>query len=52
MFGIAALVSFIVAVVFHGTHTAPNIWLDPTSLMMAGLAFLTAHLMGYGALRR
>lgn len=49
MFGIAALVCFIIGFVFHGSAAVTNAWFDPTSLLLAGLAFLTLHLMGYGA---
>lgn len=49
MFGILAVVCFTIAFIFHGAATVTNAWLDPTSLMLAGLAFLALHLLGYGA---
>lgn len=48
MFGLAALVCFIVGYIFHGAATVTSFWFDPTAMMLAGLAFGTLHLMGYG----
>lgn len=48
MFGIAALVCFIVAYIFHGTAAVTSAWFDPTGLMLAGLAFGALHLLDYG----
>ena len=46
MFGILALVCFVLAVLFHGTGFDPNAWLNWTGVALAGLAFLTLHLLG------
>lgn len=46
MFGLAALVCFILGYVFHGAATITNAWFDPTGMTLAGLAFLALHLLG------
>ena len=50
MFGFAAVVLFAIAFLVNGTATAVSSnWLTPTSLMLAGLACLSVHLLGYRA---
>ncbi len=49
MFGMAALSAFLMGWVLHVTRTVTPIWLDSTSLTLAGLALLTLHLLGIGA---
>ena len=50
MFGIAAVALFVIAFIINGTATSvSSAWFTPTSLMLAGLACLAVHLLGYGA---
>lgn len=50
MFGFAAVALFAIAFIVNGTATTvTNAWFTPTSLMLAGLACLAVHLLGYQA---
>jgi hypothetical protein len=50
MFGFASVVLFAIAFIVNGSETKPdNAWVTPTSLMLAGLACLAVHLLGYQA---
>jgi hypothetical protein len=50
MFGLAAVALFVIAFIVNGTETSvSNAWLTPTSLMLAGLACLAVHVLGYQA---
>ncbi|GAA2052604.1 hypothetical protein GCM10009839_70140 [Catenulispora yoronensis] len=50
MFGFAAVALFAIAFIVNGTATSvSNAWLTPTSLMLAGLACLAVHMLGYQA---
>lgn len=46
--GIAALILFVLAFLFHGFGFHPSPWLDAASMGWAGLACLTLHLLGIG----
>jgi pimeloyl-ACP methyl ester carboxylesterase len=46
--GAIAAVLFALAFFIHGSGTTTNVWFDPTSLMLAGLACLALHLLGVG----
>jgi hypothetical protein len=50
MFGFAAVALFVIAFIVNGTATTvSSAWFTPTSLMLAGLACLAVHLLGYQA---
>ena len=46
--GLIAAILFAIAFFIHGSGTSTNVWFDPTSLMLAGLACLALHLLGVG----
>lgn len=46
--GAIAVVLFAVAFFINGSKTSTNVWLSPTSLMLAGLTCLALHLLGVG----
>lgn len=46
MFGILAVVCFILAVLFHGTGFNPDAWWNWQGVALAGLVFLALHLLG------
>ena len=46
MAGIAAVVAFVLAWIFHGFGFSGNAWIGPTGLLYLGLALLTLHLLG------
>lgn len=50
MFGFLAVALFAIAFVINGSGTTvSSAWFTPTSLMLAGLACLAVHLLGYAA---
>ena len=50
MFGFAAVALFVIAFIVNGTGaTVSTAWFTPTSLMLAGLACLAIHTLGYQA---
>ncbi|GAA1973631.1 hypothetical protein [Catenulispora subtropica] len=50
MFGFAAVALFVIAFIVNGTATSvSSAWFSPTSLMLAGLACLAVHLLGFQA---
>ena len=50
MFGFLAVGLFVAAFLINGTgKTVSTAWFTPTSLMLAGLACLAVHLLGYAA---
>jgi len=50
MFGFAAVALFVIAFVVNGTETTvSSAWYNTTGLMLAGLACLAVHLLGYQA---
>jgi hypothetical protein len=48
MLGYIAAVLFIIAFLLNATSTSTSVVFSPTSLMLAGLAFLALHLAGVG----
>jgi hypothetical protein len=46
--GLIAVVIFAIAFFIHGSGTSTNVWFDPTSLELLGLACLALHLLGVG----
>lgn len=50
MFGFLAVALFAAAFVINGSGTTvTTAWFTPTSLMLAGLACLAVHLLGFAA---
>jgi hypothetical protein len=50
VFGLAAVVLFMIAFIVNGSgSTVSSAWFTPTSLMLAGLACLAVHLLGYAS---
>ena len=47
--GAIAAVLFAIAFFINGSGTSTNSWFSPTSLMLAGLACLAVHMLGYQA---
>jgi hypothetical protein len=48
VFGIFAFAAFALGAVLHVSRTVTPIWLDSTTLLLAGLAFGMLHLLGIG----
>ena len=48
MFGIAAVILFVLSFLFHGFGFTGNAWVDAVSFLYAGLACLALHLLGVG----
>jgi hypothetical protein len=48
MFGILAFAAFALGAVLHVSRTVTPIWLDPWTLLLAGLAFSVLHILGVG----
>jgi hypothetical protein len=48
MLGFVAAVLFIIAFLINATSTTTSAVFSPTSLLLAGLAFLALHLAGVG----
>lgn len=46
--GVIAAILFALAFFINGSGTSTNVWLRPTSLMLAGLTCLALHLLGVG----
>lgn len=51
MLALIAAFLFVIAFFIRDTHTAVVVWLQPTSLLIAGLALLALHLGGAGGWR-
>lgn len=49
MFGIAAVVVFVVAYILDIANASVPVALSPGALLFLGLAFLTLHILGVGA---
>lgn len=44
MFGVVALIAFVLAWFFHAAGFHPSAWIDSASMLYLGLAFLAGHL--------
>ena len=50
MFGIAAIIVFALAYLFHGFGFAGNAWISPGALTILGLFLLAVHLVAGAAI--